>query len=699
MDDFFLDKARKYIEEHNAFEDVSDIVICPNEDGSHAIVTAYVKVNLPGRFISAGITDIGVRDREEVHFIFPEAFPLKAPIIKLRDDFPRNFPHINPSENHAIPCIYAGDLSELLQQSEWMNGLLNHLADWLEKAASNDLMNYEQGWEPMRNDRNIGFMQYDIDATLASFRRLKTSSLTQSISYENRGGRIFTGSLCNPAELKKAHVLYFLTPEIIDRYVPNAIQNLNDLFEYARSIGIEKIKESIDRFDLEHIDEDKLFVVFSVRRPAKLIGSESNIEFLNFAISKAQHRRKKKRELKRALPDCAVGMLYHIQENSPRLLQRISGTKTIIDEHKAITLIGCGSLGSKIGIHLARNGNGPFHCIDNDIFMPHNNARHALTLTWAQNKAELLSFSMFDIGKIKSKPIPIDGIKADYSESRLIIDTTASFSVRNFLMAKSDLPSVISCGLYDRGRSGLALVENEDKTTNLIHIWACLYHMSLTEEHINNMLFSLNMENVSIGQSCSSQTMVVDDAQISIMAASMSLKIQHILEAGLPKNAEILLAQYDDNYSLGATVTIVPKFIPVKSIRDKEWTVFTSEPVLERMMNIMRQKIPNETGGVLLGSVFLYPKSVVITDIIDAPPDSVQTPTLFILGVEGLERKVKDTEKRTNGKVTYLGTWHSHPYGGKASQTDKRAFNKLLFVRNYEPTVCLIITEKEVMMV
>lgn len=700
MDDFFLDKARKYIEEHNAFEDVSDIATYPTANGSYAVVTAYAKVNLPGRFIKAGITDIGVRDREEVHFIFPEAFPLKAPAIKLRDDFPRIFPHINPSKNHVIPCIYEGDLSELLQQSEWMNGILNQLTDWLEKAASNDLMNYDQGWEPMRNDHNIGFLQYDIDTTLVSLRRRRTSSFIRPILYENRGKTIFTGSLCDPTKFKRAHILYFLSPEITGRYVPNAIQNLKDLCEYARSIGIDWIKESIDRFDLEHIDEDKIFVVFAVRRPVKLIGSDSNIEFLNFAISKAKHRRKKGgRKLKRALPDCTVGMLYHIAEKSPRLLQRISGTKAIIDEHKAITLVGCGSLGSKIGIHLARNGNGPFHCVDNDIFLPHNNARHALTLTWAQNKAELLSISMFEIGQIKSKPIPIDALNADYSESKLIIDTTASFSVRNFLMGKADLPPVISCGLYCRGRSGLALVENEDKTTNLTHIWSSIYHLSLTDDHINNLLFSPNLENVFIGQSCSSQTMVVDDAQISIMAASMSLKIQHILEVGLPANAEILMARYDDNYSLSTNVAIVPKFILVKSIRDKEWRVFVSEPVLERMINIMHKKTPNETGGVLLGSVFLCPKTVVITDIIDAPPDSIETPVLFTLGVEGLEKKIKVAEKKTNGKVTYLGTWHSHPNAGEASQTDVQTFKRLLFVRNYEPTVCLIITEEEVMMV
>ncbi len=183
------------------------------------------------------------------------------------------------------------------------------------------------------------------------------------------------------------------------------------------------------------------------------------------------------------------------------------------------------------------------------------------------------------------------------------------------------------------------------------------------------------------------------------MAATMSLKMQHILEAGFPKNAEILFAQYDEHYSLKTVVHTVPDFIPVKPILEKEWTLFISEPLIDRMRNIMYHKSPNETGGALLGSVFLYPKTVVITDIIDAPPDSIEMPTLFILGVEGLEQKIKATEKRTNGKVTYLGTWHSHPHGGKASQTDEGTFKKLLFVRNYEPTVCLIITENEVVMV
>jgi len=474
MDRFWLEKAHKYISEHNAFVDVSEIKT--NDVNSVATISANVTVNLPSRFIKVGITEIGVKKKEEVIFHFTRFFPLKAPTIQLRDDFPRCFPHINPSENKVLPCIYEGDLSELLQQSGWMNGILNQLVDWLEKAASNDLMNYDQGWEPMRNDHNVGFMQYDIDDTLASYDKLKASTLIQEIRYESQKGVILTGSLCNTKKSQKAHALYFLTPKAVNHYVPNTIQKLSHLYEYANSIGINGIKETIEKVDLEHINEDKLFIVLSVRRPVQIIGSDSDIEFLNFVIGKAKHRNKKRRELKRTLPDCDVDMLYHITEKSPRLLRRISGMQTKIDEDKVITLVGCGSLGSKIGIHLARNGNGPFQCVDNDIFMPHNNARHALTFTYAQNKAELLSLSIFSIGKIISTPIKEDALNIDYSKSRIIIDTTASFSVRNFLMNRADLPPIISCGLYCRGRSGLMLTENENKTGCLANIWAHAHH-------------------------------------------------------------------------------------------------------------------------------------------------------------------------------------------------------------------------------
>lgn len=698
MDRFWLDKAHKYITEHNAFDDVSEIEI--NGSDSIARISANVTVNLPSRFIKKGITEIGVKEKEDVCFLFRSSFPLKAPTIQLRDDFPRCFPHINPSEKRVLPCIYEGNLSELLQQSGWMNEILNQLVDWLEKAASNDLLNYEQGWEPMRNDRVEGFIRYDIDEVLSAFKKEKASALIRDIEYIKKNGFIVAGSIFKVDNVKKAELVIFSSPKVIDTYVPNNITNLGQLYDYANSIGLNGLKDTIKKIDIDNIDDDKLFIIFAIKRPVNMIGTDSDIEFLNFVINKkTKHRIKKGRELRRTLPDCKVGVLSHVTPQSPALMQRISGIRVNKDETRPIALLGCGSMGSKVGMHLARSGNGPFRCIDNDIFMPHNNARHALTFTYTENKAKLLSLSITTIGRVPAEPVKENAFNVDYSNSRMIIDTTASLSVRNFLMSRPDFPPIISCSLYRKSRYGLLLIENKERTSRLTAIWAYLYHTSLADTEIRKTLFSQNLESVLIGQSCSSQTLVVDDARISLMAATMSLRIQGILETGLPDNSEILLSGYDDNYSLTSKTYFVPEFDKIILSQKRDWDVYISKPVIAEMRKMMHKKAPNETGGALLGSVFLYPKTIVITGFIKAPPDSIEKPALFFMGIEGLEQQIKNTERMTKGKVTYLGTWHSHPHGGGASSTDKGTFKKLLFVRNYEPTVCLIITESQVIMV
>ena len=318
-------------------------------------------------------------------------------------------------------------------------------------------------------------------------------------------------------------------------------------------------------------------------------------------------------------------------------------------------------------------------------------------MAWAQNKADLVALSMFSIGRIYAEADKGNVFNTDFGNSRVIIDTTASFSVRNFLMSRKDLPPIISCGLYNNGQYGLLVTENKNANTRLTEIWGYLFYKSLEDAEIKRTLFSSELENVRIGQSCSSQTMTIDDARISLMASAMGMKIQKSLEMNLADNAEIMFLKHDGDYSLNSQIFPVPDFIEIQS--KHEWKTYISMPVINQMKELMRSKVPNETGGALLGSVFLYPRTIVITGIIKAPVDSIEKPNLFILGVDGLEKRIKEIEKKTNGKVTYLGTWHSHPYGGKASQLDNRTYEKLLFVRNYEPTVCLIVTEDDVVMV
>jgi len=682
MDDFWLQKAHQYIMEHRAYSKVSEISL--GVDGLSANIHANVFVGLPARFIEAEITESGVRSVEPVTFRFEEDFPLTAPKIILRDDFPRTFPHINPSQKEVLPCIYEGDPSELLQQSEWMNGVLNQLVDWMEKAASGSLLDYSQGWEPMRNDYPAGFIFYDKYKLLEFF---KDSSVgNKEIYYDERNGIVFVESDSVSKQGKKATFLVCQHPHKIihTKYIPNSILTLSDLYKFASSIGIDDLKDNVEKIDSQHLDEEKLFVSLAIHRPCKLIGSDGNVEILNFVINKSKPRKKKKR----MLPDCSVGMLAHINKTSPQLLKKLAGTKQSIDSASSIALLGCGSLGSKIGLHLARNGNGPFLCIDHDIFLPHNNARHGLSLTLNANKAEQLALAISSISDRMPRTFASYANKADFSKSKIIIDTTASFAVRSFMMQEKSLPPIISHGIYGGGILGLSLIEAIDKSFALEDLWATLYSRCIENEWLREIIFSEQKENVPIGQGCNSQTVIMKDASLSLFASSMSLIIQNILETSLPRKGEIILTRILNEIDLHSERIETPGAMDIPAITKKDWNVKMLGHVPEKMAKQSLAAGSNETGGCLIGSVFLISKSIIITDTLPPPPDSISTPTLFILGTEGLERRIKTIERKTHGKVTYLGTWHSHPHGGGASSTDEKTASKLLFVRNYH--CCLI---------
>ncbi|MEI6608388.1 MAG: Mov34/MPN/PAD-1 family protein [Deltaproteobacteria bacterium] len=691
-DNLWIDKAHKYIKEHRAFTNVSDVY---REQNNSFIINADLLVGLPARYLEIGITESGVKSIERISLIFDEEFPLKAPKIILRDDFPRSFPHINPSLDKVIPCIYEGDLSELLQQSAWLNGLLNQLVDWMEKAASGSLMNYKQGWEPMRNDKLDGFIIYDKDVTLEFIKDNHIGS--NEIYYEQRKGIILTNELCNYNARIKSTVFICRSRNVrtIDKYCPNKIKTIADLYQYAQDIGIDDLKDKVEKYDLEHINEDKLFILLAIKRPIKLIRSNSDIELLNFIVYKASPRKGKKR----VLPNCKVGMLEHINKATPALLKQLSGTKQNLDQQKDIALLGCGSLGSKIGLHLARSGNGPFMCIDPDLFLPHNNARHGFSIPYAINKADLLHLAISLISSTPAKTHKLSGTYADYSKCRAILDSTASLSVRSFLMGNRDLPPIISCMLFGNGALGVTLVEGQDRITTLSDLWAYLYLCTMEIDWLQSILFSEQHSAIMIGQSCSSFTVIMSDANLSLYASTMALRIQQVMEEGFPPSGEIMLSKVSDQYSLSSEIINISKYHEIPAIIPKHWRLRVSSDVIKKMEIQAMAAGESETGGCLIGSIFLNANLIVVTDILPPPPDSQCSPLIFILGTVGLEEKIKSIERKTHGKVTYLGTWHSHPHGGSASDTDKKTAIKLLFVRDYEPTVCLIWTPNELIQI
>lgn len=106
-----------------------------------------------------------------------------------------------------------------------------------------------------------------------------------------------------------------------------------------------------------------------------------------------------------------------------------------------------------------------------------------------------------------------------------------------------------------------------------------------------------------------------------------------------------------------------------------------------------------ETGGVLIGKIFLARRCIIVSSVIEAPPDSVRTCNTFTLGTDGLFSKIKDIHNKTDGYLGYVGTWHSHPQGGEVSEVDRDCLEQMKKIRLGAPAVGLIWSRSGVKMI
>jgi hypothetical protein len=81
------------------------------------------------------------------------------------------------------------------------------------------------------------------------------------------------------------------------------------------------------------------------------------------------------------------------------------------------------------------------------------------------------------------------------------------------------------------------------------------------------------------------------------------------------------------------------------------------------MSQLRQERLPNETGGILLGVFDTQRERVYVVDFIPSPSDSQEWPTAYYRGVTGVPERLAQVSARTGRQVAYAGEWHSHPNG------------------------------------
>ncbi|OAI17067.1 hypothetical protein A1507_11200 [Methylomonas koyamae] len=718
---------------------VNDVVTAASRDehGNWAI-EINMDVPLPRDARDKGITATGVKESEWVRIVFPTSFPAHAPWLFLRADFNRAHPHINPGRPGELvsPCIYEGRLGDLLHEPDWINGIINQLADWLGKAATGELLDCSgQGWEPIRRDSVDGTIVTNIAIIRERMANAK-NPISQYLRYEywqsivGHSGRIIdeNTSYTNIGEAVRkfrigsneqspfrsyfslAIVISGGTKKTIDVYQPDDVDSLEQLLLRAESygcrLGLEnRLKEITENIILPQIEQTlEVTVLFAVKRPCNLIGEGSDIEVIPYGIAFISDENRRPQSTR-----TSVFPLVLIQKVSQQLLAETSDRKfNESDRRKEVAMIGCGSLGSKIAAHLARAGHGPFRLYDKDCFSPHNVARHAVANSAAAEfmlpKVWLTETLITQVGaQITPIKNPLEDVisllqnKPDLFAkcNGLIIDATASSSVQDALCRvrpKHFGAPLLQVALYGRGTIGFFGLEGKDRNPRVDDLVAQLYQIGLDSSPIGAALYqATSFDRIHTGQGCASFSMKMSDAKISLFSAGISERASQLLDNSIPNAGELLVGLLTED-GLGVNWLHQPKTkIEILYIGDKsKWEVRIPVALRDRMRMETEQCRPLETGGILIGHINWGSRTIYVTGLLPPPTDSEFRTDEFVLGIQGLKKQISSIERITSHTLSYLGTWHSHPNGGGASGKDRNTLAELTRERGNVPSVCLI---------
>jgi len=724
---------------------ISDIEVVPSDDT--VLVTFNLAVDLPSKTKAVGITKSGVKSVEPIYITFPQDYPEFAPVVSLREDFPIDTPHFTPGNDDVgpRPCLVQEIMDEY-HMAAGLPGVLNQLIIWMDKAAKGKLVDNTSGWEPtyrIAYDHRI-FLDSRALVKLAEsdsgthllgapyFEKQKTpvgrysqiqtpvdesdvAKVIQAMSEDKTLRKEgFNGSLGGvywvPQKSKsETGPVYRHFPENIsdhvalqDRLTEMGAGTKDCIFVLLQTVSgmLEKAEYRKWRTNGTTVPVP---VFILVQRPHPIIGSKSNVEILSYIIEYPFGCKSEKLMTGERL--ATVSTARNLPLFSRDLLSRMDDYYSTA----SISVIGAGSVGSKIATSVARSGWDVKAICDHAMMLPHNYARHAVQ-NYTQMRAPKAMLLAEIVGGLGSNPevemesaIDIadtcvaEGINlgwgADY-----VIHSTASNRVRLALSRipfKQQAGTLVDAGLLKQGKVARLFIEGPQKNPNFYDLEALFYQRaSMTGLARRLETGEPELVPVDVGFGCGSVTMKMSDARLSSMTALMTEELMefHAQYGSRPDDRPALIAVWEKDDKTGTTQYRsygVDPFVVV-SIEGSAWTVRVAPNVINTIERDRLKYKTVETGGILVGRYNELSKTITIVDTIEAPPDSTRSATLFSLGTEGGSERAKEYYRASGNSLMDMGTWHTHLADTPPSPRDKKTAGELMNEKRAHPFVLLI---------
>lgn len=605
---------------------------------------------------------------------FPEVYA-------LRDNFNKNLPHTNitPFEYPTSLCVteqYYHEIRHKFNEFEF----IDNIARWFSLTSNDTLHQDDQPLEPFFNIKGgviipeyyngnmYGFLNQIDQSSLFIFNNEPSGSVPYRVIGFEADPQVHGFIRKTPQTLGDLSEVIKIKGNPLSNYIKNIfdieiksglpnkeIFQLNNVF-YC-TVPVKRNKNDKEPASINHffIRTDKNFLQVGIDsncldksddRILPIIGNKFDLNTIN---------------------NIKINLLFPLNDFNT---STASLYNNIPENKDSYVLIGAGALGSQFFETISRMGFGNWTIVDDDILYPHNLAKHSLgreSLGFNKaikvvEKSNILLNS--DINKAISKNFLAVQNDKEFVEklqkSKYIIDMSTSIAVARALARdyKEEVKTPrISSFLNPMGTDLVVIAEDNKRKFRLDFLEMQYYRYLVNQTELNNHLKFEETQKIRYNRnSCREITNRINQTDVALLASISAKSIKKIIEEGKPI---IFISRINNdtfevnNFSLS----------PSKWIRYNRdgWKIYLDTWLFKKIQSFRNEKLPNETGGILIGSYDSYRKIIYICDTIKAPSDSLETQNSFIRGQNDLIDKYNSYVDITDNQLEYIGEWHSHP--------------------------------------
>lgn len=707
-------------------------------NANHVGIPLEVSVDLPTR---GPVDDLDIRATEPVLILLHRRhYPMRAPLAYSdRKDFPaERLPHLNPTTpgSPASLCLHRGSLDDWFAE-HGLKEFLGRIRGWLRDAARNRLIREEDLFEGTRIQESAGIIVYDpevLDRRVvdhwgatpevpgqAYFAASILKDPLRDPGWESKLSLQIDAPLEGPPG-EKLIDLFLRWNRLGDRdptmdrlvfglalwpaqqenprYFGHLPRTFGELQAFAEQLGL-PLGPAVEEYRGRGAQVlNGIPICLAVLRPTPVLGTQSRLEWLNFIVLGNEEARTEGGQLK---PDAHVFVLSHRRPLTTGFAADLSGTTSRSPMGK-VAIIGCGAVGSKVSLHLAKSGATTQLLVDESTLSPHHLVRHGLPAGHVgKNKAEGVKEEILAIFKRDAAGVAVDAIAGSaydlfeepgkLAECAYLLDASASAALlnalANFTGLRPDL-RVCRCEIADLGKLGIFICEGASRNPRLDDLQVQVFDFGRSDTAVSAWLQRHRasveaqrgpaLEEIGIGISCSSSTQRLADDIVSLHAAQFALALKNPPLQGLDQLGRLQISFLALENGVGAATRtfLVPPVTVLEPPNAPGWAVRLAGRAAEELTTQMRRAGRNETGGLLVGLVHRKRRVIYVTHVLPPSRDSQGSPYAFKRGVADYPKILDQIEGRTGGLLGYVGEWHTHPRGpAEPSDTDLQAVSQI----------------------